>query len=117
MLSYLAANLNPESAATNRSAPAPTLAAALRQSQELRAEAGPGLQIAFAWLYNPGTHNYWHNGGTGGYSSFAFFNPRDGYAAVVLVNRTVSPRANVADLIGEHIIQRFAGEPAVSFSE
>jgi CubicO group peptidase (beta-lactamase class C family) len=117
MLSYLAANLNPESAATDRSAPARTLAAALRQSQELRADAGPGLKIAFAWLYNPDTHNYWHNGGTGGYSSFAFFNPRDGYAAVVLVNRTVSPRANVADLIGEHIVQRFAGEPAVSFSE
>jgi CubicO group peptidase (beta-lactamase class C family) len=83
----------------------------------LRADAGPGLKIAFAWLYNPETHNYWHNGGTGGYSSFAFFNPTAGYAGVVLVNRTVSPRANVADLIGEHIVQRFAGEPAISFSE
>ena len=117
MLSYLAANLNPQSAATHDSGPAGTLAAALRQSQELRADAGPGLKIAFAWLYNPETHNYWHNGGTGGYSSFAFFNSKGGYAAVVLVNRTVSPRANVADLIGEHIVQRFAGEPAISFSE
>jgi CubicO group peptidase (beta-lactamase class C family) len=117
MLSYLAANLNPESAATDRSAAARTLAAALRQSHQLRADAGPDLKIAFAWLYNPETHNYWHNGGTGGYSSFAFFNPKAGYAGVVLVNRTVSPRANVADLIGEHIVQRFAGEPAVSFSE
>jgi hypothetical protein len=36
---------------------------------------------------------------------------------VVLVNRTASPWANVADLIGEHIVQRFAGEAAVSFSE
>jgi serine-type D-Ala-D-Ala carboxypeptidase/endopeptidase len=117
MLSYLAANLNPDSIAIKGSGPAGTLAAALRQSHELRADAGPGLKIAFAWLYNPESHNYWHNGGTGGYSSFAFFNAREGYAGVVLVNRTVSPRANVADLIGEHIVQRFAGEPAISFSE
>jgi CubicO group peptidase (beta-lactamase class C family) len=117
MLNYLAANLNPESVATHRSGPARTLTAALRQSQELRAEAGPGLKIAFAWHYNLEAHNYWHNGGTGGYSSFAFYNPKAGYAAVVLVNRTVSPRGNVADLIGEHIVQRFAGDPAISFSE
>jgi CubicO group peptidase (beta-lactamase class C family) len=115
MLNYLAANLNPESVATHRSGPARTLTAALRQSQELRAEAGPGLKIAFAWHYNLEAHNYWHNGGTGGYSSFAFYNPKAGYAAVVLVNRTVSPRGNVADLIGEHIVQRFAGDPAISF--
>jgi CubicO group peptidase (beta-lactamase class C family) len=68
-------------------------------------------------MYNPQTQDYWHNGGTGGYSSFAFFNPKGGYAGVVLVNRTVSPRGNIADLIGEHIIERFAGEPAVTFGE
>lgn len=40
-------------------------------------------RIALAWLYDPATGNYRHNGATGGYSAHAFFNPKSDYAAVV----------------------------------
>jgi len=33
-----------------------------------------------------GDGNYWHNGATAAYSSYAFFNPKGDYAAVVLLN-------------------------------
>ena len=46
------------------------------------------MRIALAWLYDSKTGNYWHNGATGGYSSYAFFNPKEDYAAVVLFNTT-----------------------------
>jgi serine-type D-Ala-D-Ala carboxypeptidase/endopeptidase len=116
MLSYLEANLHPESLATSGSGAARTLAAALTQSHQLRADAG-GNRIAFAWLYNPQTKDYWHNGATGGYSGFAFFNLQGNYAGVVLMNRTVGMQGSLADFIGQHISQRFAGQPAISFAD
>jgi CubicO group peptidase (beta-lactamase class C family) len=57
---------------------------------------------------------YWHNGATGGYSSFAFFNPKEDYAGVVLLNTTVSASGSYADLVGQHVAQRLRGQPAVS---
>lgn len=118
MLSYLAANLDPHNIPPGGSVAARTLAAALAESHELRADAGPNTRIAFAWHYNTQLQDYWHDGGTGGYSSFAFFNLRGGYAGVVLVNRAVNMLgANLADVLGEHISQRFAGLPAVSITE
>jgi CubicO group peptidase (beta-lactamase class C family) len=74
------------------------------------------MRIAFAWLYDSSTGSYWHNGATGGYSSFAFFNPQGDYAAVVLLNTTVSASGSFADSVGQHISQRLAGQPAVSLS-
>ena len=86
------------------------------QSHQLRADADD-LKIAFAWLYNPQTKEYSHGGATGGYSSFAFFNPQGDYAGVVLMNRTVDNRgSSLANLLGEHISERFAGLPAISFA-
>lgn len=119
MLTYLEANLHPEKLAAPRSpnANARTLSSALVQSHELRADAGPDMRIAFAWLYITETGEYWHNGGTGGYSSYCFFNPKENYAAVVLVNKTLGPNGSFADLLGQHISQRFAGKPAISFSD
>lgn len=108
MLTYLEANLHPENLKTR------TLTTSLAQSHELRADAGPGMRIAFAWMYNPATGNYWHNGATGGYSSFAFFNLKSGYAAVILMNTAISANGSFADLLGQHIAQRLAGQPAVS---
>lgn len=117
MLTYLEANLHPEKRAASGSGAARTLAAALVQSQQLRADAG-NMKIAFAWFYNPQTKEYWHSGATGGYSSFAFFNPQGDYAGVVLMNRTVDNRgSSLADLLGQHISQRFAGQPAISFAD
>ncbi len=91
-----------------------TLAAAITLSHELRAGAGAGTQIAFAWLYNTESGSYWHNGATGGYTSFVFFNPTGDFAAVVLMNTATGARGSFADLVGQHINQRFAGSPAVS---
>jgi serine-type D-Ala-D-Ala carboxypeptidase/endopeptidase len=70
------------------------------------------MRIALAWLYVPATGTYWHNGGTGGYSSFAFFNPKADYAAVVLVNTA----GEFADRLGRHIAERLAGKPAISLA-
>jgi CubicO group peptidase (beta-lactamase class C family) len=116
MLTYLEANLHPEGFAANGSGATRTLATALAQSHQLRADAG-AARIAFAWLYNPQTKDYWHNGATGGYSSFAFFNCQGDYAGVVLMNRTAGTQASLADLIGQHISERFAGQPAIAFAE
>ncbi|HEY2485894.1 MAG TPA: serine hydrolase domain-containing protein [Candidatus Binataceae bacterium] len=117
MLTYLEANLHPEKQPQNASANGRTLPVALAQSHELRAEAGPGMQIAFAWLYESATGTYWHNGATGGYSSYAFFNPSCDCAAVVLMNTTISNRGSFADRLGQHIGQRFAGRTAISLAD
>ncbi|HEY6927859.1 MAG TPA: serine hydrolase domain-containing protein [Steroidobacteraceae bacterium] len=116
MLTYLEANLHPEKLASGRS-PSPsarTLPDAIRLSHELRNTALPAMHVAFAWLQVDSNGSYWHNGATGGYSCFVFFHPREDYAAVVLVNRTIAPQGSLADLIGQHIGQRLAGRPAIS---
>ena len=114
MLTYLEAQLHPEKIPANHSAKARTLAAAIGLTHELRAEALPGMQIGFAWLYITANGTYWHNGATGGYSSFAFFNPKGDYAGVVLLNTTISATGSYADLVGQHVAQRLTGKPAVS---
>lgn len=75
------------------------------------------MRIGFAWLHNSATEGYWHNGATGGYSAFALFNPIGDYAAVVLMNTTLGPRDSFADVLGQHIGQRFAGKLAISLSD
>jgi len=86
---------------------------ALRLSQQLRADVAPGTRIALAWMYDERTGTYGHAGAISGYRRYAFFNPRGGYAWVVLVNQATSL---FAQLIPLHIQQRFAGEPAVSLA-
>jgi len=118
MLTYLEANLHPETLRPAGKSPAArTIAAALTRQHELRADAMPGMRIALAWLYETDSGNYWHNGGTGGYSSYAFFNPKGDYAAVVLFNTTLGPNGSFADRLGEHISQRLAGKPAISLAK
>ncbi len=118
MLAYLEANLHPEAVkAHGDSATAKTLSAALTQQHELRADAMPGTRIALAWLFETASGNYWHNGGTGGYSSYAFFNPKGDYAAVVLLNTTLGPKGSFADRLGQHISQRLAGQPAIGLGD
>jgi CubicO group peptidase (beta-lactamase class C family) len=105
MLTYLEANLHPEKD--------PALSGALALSHQLRESAGRGAQIALAWMYRADIGTYRHEGATAGFTSDVFFNPRADYAAVVLLNsgpnRLLSP-----GMIGEHIRQRLAGEPAIS---
>jgi D-alanyl-D-alanine-carboxypeptidase/D-alanyl-D-alanine-endopeptidase len=118
MLVYVEANLHPEAVKpANTSAAAKTISSALTQQHELRADSFGGQRIALAWLYDPTTGNYWHNGATGGYSAYAFFNPKGDCAAVVLVNLTVVQRGSFADRIGEHISERLAGKPAISLGD
>jgi D-alanyl-D-alanine-carboxypeptidase/D-alanyl-D-alanine-endopeptidase len=114
MLTYLEAQLHPESIKPEGGSGAgSTLAASIRFQHELRADAGPEMKIALAWLHDAETGNYWHNGGTGGYSSYAFFNPQGDYAAVVLFNTTVN---GFADRVGMHISQRMAGQKAIALA-
>jgi len=114
LLTYLQANLHPESVNTSASANARTLPKAIALSHEVRNTALPGMHIAFAWLREDAKGTYWHNGGTGGYSSFVFFNPQFDFAAVVLVNETLGRTGSFADRIGQHLAQRFAGKPALT---
>ena len=105
MLNYLDAQLHPE-----KSGP---LAQAIAESHRLRAGAGEGRRIALAWIYEERTGIYQHSGGTAGYTSYAFFDPRARYAAIVLIN--TGPNITLGpEQLGEHIRRRFAGEPALS---
>lgn len=114
MLTYLEAQLHPDKVGSKHSAKERTLPAALKLTHELRGDALPGMQIGFNWLYVTADGTYWHNGGTGGFSSFAFFNSQGDFAGVVLLNTTVSASGSFADLVGQHVAQRLTGKPAVS---
>ncbi len=118
MLTYLEAQLHPDSVRHTAASgsPSDTLTSALEMSHELRADAAPAMKVALAWLYETNTGSYWHNGATGGYSSYALFNPKEDYAAVVLFNTTISENGSFADRLGEHVAQRLSGKPAVSLS-
>jgi CubicO group peptidase (beta-lactamase class C family) len=83
----------------------------------MRADVSPTMRIAFAWLLNTDTGSYWHNGATGGYSSYALFNPKGNYALVVLFNTSIGgPSGSFADRLGEHISQRLSGKPAIALA-
>jgi CubicO group peptidase (beta-lactamase class C family) len=117
MLAYLEANLHPETLEPAGKSPAArTLSAALTQQHQLRADAMPGMRIGLAWLFDTESGRYWHNGATGGYSAYAFFNPKGDYAAVVLLNTTLGPEGSFADRLGQHIGQRLSGKPAISLA-
>jgi CubicO group peptidase (beta-lactamase class C family) len=105
MLTYLEAQLHPETA---------LLRAALVESQRLRDYTG-NARIALAWSYDPDTGVYAHDGATAGFTSFACFDPRRDFAAVVLVNTNpvIFP---IIGFVGEHVRQRLSGEPAVSLT-
>jgi D-alanyl-D-alanine-carboxypeptidase/D-alanyl-D-alanine-endopeptidase len=105
MLTYLEAQLHPEKF--------PALSAAISQTHELRADASPGMRIGLAWLNVTKAGFYWHNGGTGGYTAYAFFDPKNDCAGVVLFNTTLTSAGSFADTLGAHVRQRLVGEPAV----
>lgn len=119
MLTYLEAQLHPEaingnSHSEDTASPSKTMESALQMSHELHAEALPGMQVALAWLYDTKTGDFWHNGATGGYSSYAFFNLKDDTAGIVLLNTTIGARGSFADRLGQHVAERLTGKPAIS---
>jgi CubicO group peptidase (beta-lactamase class C family) len=81
---------------------------------ELHGESLPGMKIGLAWLYQTGTGSFWHNGGTGGFSSYALFNPNEDFVVVVLYNTTLGANGSFADSLGEHVAARLSGKPAIS---
>jgi CubicO group peptidase (beta-lactamase class C family) len=106
LLTYLEAQLHPERS---------PLRAALVLSQQLRANTSGGGRIALAWAYDPDTGAYAHDGATGGFTSYACFDPRRDFAAVVLLN--AHPLAfPIIGFVGEHVRQRLSGEPALSLT-
>jgi serine-type D-Ala-D-Ala carboxypeptidase/endopeptidase len=114
MLAFLVAQLHPEGV-KGRSGEAKTLPAALAASHELRAEADGGMHVALNWFRIDETGHYWHNGATGGYSSFAAFNLEKDSAVVVLCNCSIDDGSFAADL-AKHIVQRLTGKPAVTLA-
>ena len=106
MLTYLEAQLHPERS------PFP---AALVQSQRLWNYVAGDMRIALAWIYDPDTAVYWHNGATGGFTAYACFFPRRDFAAVVLMN--ASPVAfPFIGVLSEHVVDRISGKPALSLT-
>ena len=91
MLTYLAAEMDTLHG---------PLARAVATGRKPRAAFGRD-SIALAWLVHDlgNTRSWWHNGGTGGFRSFAAFDPTRGVAVVVLSNAAVE-----VDDIGMHLI-------------
>jgi CubicO group peptidase (beta-lactamase class C family) len=97
LLTFLAANV----AAARDSTKGP-LGRALALSHRRRADAGsPAMGIGLGWhrLAAGADTAVWHNGGTGGYRTFAGFNPATGMGVVVFTNTGTS-----VDDIGVHLL-------------
>jgi CubicO group peptidase (beta-lactamase class C family) len=115
MLNYLEAQLHPDNlpASALATAEGKTLPAAIALTHEIHAEVGPGMHIALNWFHYDETGSYWHNGGTGGFSSYAIFNAQKDFAVVVL-SCTAPDGDSFTDKLGMHIAQRLQGLPAVA---
>jgi hypothetical protein len=63
----------------------------------------PGMEIAYNWLVQTkdGNSIIWHNGGTGGYSSYMGFDPKTRVGVVVLSNMSAPPGQ---DDLGRHLL-------------
>jgi D-alanyl-D-alanine-carboxypeptidase/D-alanyl-D-alanine-endopeptidase len=89
MRRYLAANLFP--ATTSLRVP-------LELAHQARCPAGPGMQVALAWLVR-GTDEgpvHWHNGGTAGFGSFIGFDLERQLGVAVLMSRVHTRRLDEA---------------------
>jgi CubicO group peptidase (beta-lactamase class C family) len=84
------------------------LSRAMSLAQEPRADMTPdGMRIGLAWLTTPSGTGHWHNGGTGGFRSFAGFT-NDGKRGVVILSNTGGPSV---DAIGLHLLDGAAPLP------
>jgi len=111
MLTYLEAYLHPDRLPSSVKVfpNGSTLAASIAASCVLHGGAGPGMHIGLNWFYSDNAGAYWHNGGTGGFSSYARFNQNQDYAFVVLCNTASN---SFTDTLGIRIAQQFEGNPA-----
>jgi CubicO group peptidase (beta-lactamase class C family) len=97
MLTFLEANLHPE-----------TLPAAMQNALS-------GSHEPRAWQSHANHGTWFHEGAARAFSSYAFFNPQEDYAAIVLLNTAPDPASSAAR-IGEHVRQRLSGAPAQSLA-
>lgn len=89
MITYLVANLKPGDTPLGR---------AMASSHRTRADAGRNnMKIGLGWHIR--NNIVWHNGGTGGFRTFAGFDPTKRMAVVVLTNSTTG-----ADDLGFHLL-------------
>jgi CubicO group peptidase (beta-lactamase class C family) len=105
-----AANAN-EAADQNEAAAATLLRRAMALAQKPRADmaAAGGVRIGLAWLTTPTGNGHWHNGGTGGFMSFAGFTD-DGRRGVVILS---NQGGRSVDPIGLHLLEPAAPLPNV----
>jgi CubicO group peptidase (beta-lactamase class C family) len=77
------------------------LSSAMNKTHEVRHDKAGGLRVGLAWHISKGKNGdvIWHNGGTGGYRSFAGFVKETGIGVVLLTNSTES-----VDDIGFHLL-------------
>ena len=75
------------------------LAGALAKSREVLIEAD-GQLVGYGWLHLPLGENHVlaHDGGTGGFSSFAALDPETGRASLVLMDTSMVLRGSLGDL-------------------
>ena len=75
--------------------------AGARLTHELRAKAGGTSGVGLAWIVKPSATGriLWHNGGTGGFRSFAGFHEGSRVGVIVLSNSSVG-----VDEIGMHLL-------------
>jgi len=113
MLTYLAANLHPDKIDTGApGSPASTLPAAIALTHQLRNTAVGDLKIGLAWLCNDQTRRCFHDGGTGGYTSYVVFMPKDDRAFVILYNHEDVESGNpFTQRVFANVASIMAGEP------
>ena len=109
LLRFLAANLGMAGG---------PLAQRLALCRTPRTEIAQGTHVGLAWIISPfaGEQLIWHNGATGGYSSFVGFVPGRGLGVWVLMNYTISPAAAAgkaqpaADAVGARVLKVLLSE-------
>ncbi len=102
MLAYVRANMT-----ASAEQPASPLSRAMAMAHEPRMNRTPDgkTRIGLAWMTTPGGEGRWHNGGTGGFMSFAGFTDDGKRGVVILSNQGGRP----VDPIGFHLLN--ASEP------
>jgi hypothetical protein len=110
LLRYLVANLHPETVSD-----ADGLRRAIETQHKLRAHIAPGASIALSWLYDDNDGIYDHGGATAGYTSEAFFSPKNDYAVIVLTN-SGPDLFLLSSMIGEHVRERLTGERVITLN-
>lgn len=78
----------------------------LSQTHEVLHDEGTGMAIGMNWLIAKRSHIIWHNGGTGGYSSFLGFHKEKKTGVVVLSNYASPPGSSPVDEMGFVLLNR-----------